>query len=217
MGISAMNALHRVTTAALAASLMLFAGYPDVAAAGSRSEQVAQEDINDVHSGLLRAYNAKNAIGVASFYTDDAILMPPNLAPVKSKIAVGDFMRQILAPPFGGILMNIAETVVSGDYAFSTGYYTMLRADGTTLDTGKFVEVLKNDGGWKIYRDIYNSDMVAATQPAQTTPAGSVTNSRAAGSGVQATAPRKMRASLATTMARPPRTGVPYMMNERSP
>ena len=47
------------------------------------------------------------------------------------------------------------------------------------------------------------------SQSAQTTPAGSVTKSRAAGSGVQATAPRKIRASLATTMARPPRTGVP--------
>jgi len=168
MGIPAMNALHRVTTAALAASMLLLAGYPEVTAAESRSAQIAREDINDMHSGLLKAYNAKDAIGVASFYTDDAILMPPNLAPVKSKIAVGDFMRQILVPPFGGILLNVAETVVAsdGDYAFSTGYYTMLRADGTTLDTGKFVEVLKKESGsWKIYRDIYNSDMAAPTAP----------------------------------------------------
>jgi len=172
MGIPAMNALHRVTTAALAASMLLLAGYPEVTAAESRSAQIAREDINDMHSGLLKAYNAKDAIGVASFYTDDAILMPPNLAPVKSKIAVADFMRQILAPPFGSILVNVAETVISDDYAFCTGYYTMLRADGTTLDTGKFVEVLKNESGsWKIYRDIYNSDMVAPTQPAQTTAA----------------------------------------------
>jgi uncharacterized protein (TIGR02246 family) len=163
MGIPAMNVLHRVTTAALAASMLLLAGYTEVAAAGSRSEQMAQEDINDMHSAMLKAYNAKDAAGVAAVYTDDAILMPPNLAPVKSKIAVGDFMRQILAPPFGGILLNVAETVVSGDYAFSTGFYTILRTDGTTLDTGKFVEVLKNDGGWKIYRDIYNSDMAAGT------------------------------------------------------
>ena len=49
----------------------------------------------------------------------------------------------------------------------------------------------------------------AVSHPAQTTPAGSVTNRRAAGSGVQATAPRKMAASLTTTMARPPLTGLP--------
>ena len=159
-----MNALHRATTAALAATMLLLAGCQAATAPDSRSAQAAQQDIGDMHSALLKAYNTKDALGVAAVYSDDAILMPPNLAPVKSKIAVSDFMRQMLAPPFGSILLNYAETVVSGDYAFSSGYYTVLRADGTTLDTGKFVEVLKNESNtWHIYRDIYNSDMVAAT------------------------------------------------------
>ena len=159
-----MNVLHRATAAALAASMLLLAGCQAATAPDSRSAQAAQQDISDMHSALLKAYNAKDAIGVAAAYTEDAIFMPPNLAPVKSKIAVTDFMRQMLSPPFGSILLNYAETVVSGDYAFSTGYYTVLRADGTTLDTGKFVEVLKNESNaWHIYRDIYNSDMVAPT------------------------------------------------------
>ena len=159
-----MNALHRATTAALAATMLLLAGCQAATAPDSRSAQAAQQDIGDMHSALLKAYNTKDALGVAAVYSDDAILMPPNLAPVKSKIAVSDFMRQMLAPPFGSILLNYAETVVSGDYAFSSGYYTVLRADGTTLDTGKFVEVLKNESNtWHIYRDIYNSDMVAPT------------------------------------------------------
>ena len=159
-----MNALHRAIAAALAASMLLLAGCQAATAPDSRSAQLAQQDISDLHSALLKAYNTKDAIGVAAAYSDDAMLMPPNLAPVKSKVAVGDFMRQMLTPPFGSILLNYAETTVSGDYAFSTGYYTVLRADGTTLDTGKFVEVLKNESNaWHIYRDIYNSDMVAPT------------------------------------------------------
>jgi len=162
-----MNALHRISAAALAASMLLLAGCQAATAPDSRSAQMAQQDISDMHAAMLKAYNAKDPIGVAAVYSDDAILMPPNLAPVKSKIAVGDFMRQMLAPPFGSMLLNVAETVVSGDYAFSSGYYTILRADGTTLDTGKFVEVLKNESNsWHIYRDIYNSDMAAPTQPA---------------------------------------------------
>jgi uncharacterized protein (TIGR02246 family) len=160
-----MNALNRaITAAAVAACFLITAGCQQATAPDSRSAKAAQEDINDVHSGLLKAYNAKDAAGIAALYSDDAILMPPNLAPVKSKIAVGDFMRQMLMPPYGSMLLNPAETVVSGDYAFSSGFYTVLRTDGTTLDTGKFVEVFKNEsGGWRIYRDIYNSDMAAAT------------------------------------------------------
>ncbi len=160
-----MNVLNRaITAAAVAACFLLMAGCQQATAPDSRSAMAAQQDINDLHSSLLKAYNVKDAAGVAAFYSDDAILMPPNLAPVKSKIAVGDFMRQTLVPPFNSMLMNVSETVVSGDYAFSSGFYTILRADGTTLDNGKFVEVLKNESGsWHIYRDIYNSDMAAAT------------------------------------------------------
>ena len=167
-----MNVLHRAAAAALAVSMLLLAGCQAATAPDSRSAQLAQQDISDMHAAMLKAYNTKDAIAIAAVYSDDAVLMPPNLAPVKSKVAVGDFMRQMLAPPFGSVLLNYAETVVSGDYAFSTGYYTVLRADGTTLDTGKFLEVLKNESNaWHIYRDIYNSDMVAATQPATAAPA----------------------------------------------
>ena len=160
-----MNVIHRALSMTLAATVLLLAGCSGgPAAPDSRSSQMAQQDISDMHANLLKAYNTKDPAAVASFYSDDAILMPPNLAPVKSKIAVSDFMRQMLVPPMNSMLMNVAETTVTGDYAFSTGFYTMLRADGTTLDDGKFVEILKNDSGtWHIYRDIYNSDMVAPT------------------------------------------------------
>jgi ketosteroid isomerase-like protein len=57
----------------------------------------------------------------------------------------------------------VAETTVTGDYAFCTGYYTMLGPDGSSVDHGKFLEVLKREGqGWKLYRDIFNSDMPVA-------------------------------------------------------
>jgi uncharacterized protein (TIGR02246 family) len=160
-----MNVFNRAISLTLAATVLLLAGCSaGPAAPDSRSAQMAQQDISDLHSGLLKAYNAKDAAGVASFYSDDAILMPPNLAPVKSKIAVADFMRQMLMPPMNSMLMNVAETTVSGDYAFSTGFYTVLKTDGTTLDDGKFVEILKNDSGtWHIYREIYNSDIAAPT------------------------------------------------------
>lgn len=166
-----MNVIHRALSMTLAATVLFLAGCSGgPAAPDSRSAQMAQQDIQDMHAALLKGYNAKDSAAVSSYYTDDAILMPPNLVPVKSRIAVTEFMRQTLVPPMNSMLMNVAETVVSGDYAFSTGFYTMLKADGTTLDEGKFVEILKNDSGkWLIYRDIYNSDMAATAAPAAAT------------------------------------------------
>jgi hypothetical protein len=44
----------------------------------------------------------------------------------------------------------------------------MLGANGSILDRGKFLEVLKQtDKGWKIHRDIFNSDLA----PPSSTPA----------------------------------------------
>lgn len=166
-----MNSLTRTfITAAVAACFLLCAGCATSGSApGSRSDIEAQQDIQDMHSALLKAYNAKDAVGVAALYTDDAVLMPPNLATVKSKIAVEDFMRQMLVPPMTGMLLNYTETNICGNNAYSYGYYTMLGANGVTVDRGKFVEILRNDGGWKISRDIWNSDIVAPA--ASTTPA----------------------------------------------
>lgn len=169
-----MNSLTRAFTAAAVAACFLFcAGCASSGAApGSRSDVEAQQDIQDMHSALLKAYNAKDASGIAALYTDDAVLMPPNLATVKSKIAVEDFMHQMLVPPMSGMLLNYTETNVCGDNAYSYGYYTMLGANGVTVDRGKFVEILRNEGGWKISRDIWNSDIVAAAaNSAPATPA----------------------------------------------
>lgn len=175
-----MNSLIRAFTAAgLAVCFLICAGCATSGAVpGSRSAEEAQQDIQDMHSALLKAYNGKNASGIAALYTDDAVLMPPNLATVKSKIAVEDFMRQMLVPPMSGMLLNYTETNVCGDNAYSYGYYTELGANGVTIDRGKFVEILRNDGGWKISRDIWNSDMIAPT--ASTAPAAGTTSAPAA-------------------------------------
>jgi hypothetical protein len=55
------------------------------------------------------------------------------------------------------------------------------------------------------------------SQPAQMTPAGSVTKRRAPGSDLQVTASRKVAASLATTTAPPPRTDVAKSRKWRPP
>jgi len=129
----------------------------------ARSIANAQDDIGQMHAQYLKAFNAKDASGVANTYTDDAILMPPNQAAVKSAIAIQTYERQELVAPVSGLLLNVNETEVSGDWAYCFGYYSLLGNGGAIMDRGKFVEVLKHTGsGWKIHRDIYNSDLPMA-------------------------------------------------------
>ena len=145
-----------------------------------RTVQAAQDDISQLNAQYLKAFNAMDASGVANTFTDDAILMPPNQPAVKSAIAVQTFERQTLVPPVTGLLLNANETVVAGDWAYCTGYYSTLGANHNIMDRGKFVEVVKHTAsGWKISRFIYNSDL--PMQPsAYMAPAASTTAAPAA-------------------------------------
>jgi uncharacterized protein (TIGR02246 family) len=129
----------------------------------SRSTADAQEDIGQLHAAFTKAFNAKDPSAMAAVYTDDAILMSPNMPQEKTSIAIETYARQVFAnsPPGSGILLNVNDTqVLGGGWAYSTGFYTLLGANGTTADRGKFLEVLKQtDKGWKIHRESFNSDM----------------------------------------------------------
>ncbi len=130
----------------------------------SRTTANAQEDIGQLHAAFMKAFNAKDASGMAATYTDDAILMSPNMPEVKSAIGIENYARQIFTnSTVSGLLLNVSEIdVQGGGWAYCSGFYTLLGPNGSTLDRGKFLEVLKQtDKGWKIHRDSLNSDMPA--------------------------------------------------------
>ena len=66
---------------------------------------------------------------------------------------------------------NIAETEVSGDWAFSRGSWTSTltpKGEGAAfLIDGKFMTILRRqaDGSWKLYRDIFNSNTETFVTP----------------------------------------------------
>jgi uncharacterized protein (TIGR02246 family) len=129
----------------------------------SRATADAQEDIGQLHAAFTKAFNAKDPSAMAATYTDDGILMSPNTPEVKTSIGIETYARQMFAnsPEGSGILLNANETqVLGGGWAYCTGFYTLLGANGSTADRGKFLEVLKQtDKGWKIHRESFNSDM----------------------------------------------------------
>jgi ketosteroid isomerase-like protein len=56
--------------------------------------------------------------------------------------------------------LTLEDVVGFGDYALETGKYVATSAEGKHLDHGKFMTLYKKaDGGWKIYRDTWNSSM----------------------------------------------------------
>ncbi len=112
------------------------------------------------------AIAAKDDAAVASQYAKDAMAFPPN-----SDIAMG---REAIQTVWKGFIdaglnatVETAELETAGELGIEIGKYVVNDATGKTVDRGKYVVVWKKeDGSWKMYRDIWNSSM-PATPPAK--------------------------------------------------
>jgi uncharacterized protein (TIGR02246 family) len=104
------------------------------------------------------AFNAKDAAKVASFYAEDAVLMPANQPMVKGRSGIENFFKTMIAAGVTNLQLKPMESAVAGAHAFDSGT-SSVTLGGTTLP-GKYVIVLKRVGGaWKIAYDIFNEDV----------------------------------------------------------
>jgi len=107
------------------------------------------------------AIAAKDAPRVGLLYAKDAIAFPPNSEMVQGRQAIQDFWKGFMDGGFTAPIETV-ETETDGNLGFDVGKYTIVDAAGKTVDQGKYVVVWKKeDGSWKLYRDIWNTSMPA--------------------------------------------------------
>lgn len=111
------------------------------------------------------ALTSKDAARLGGLYAQDAIAFPPNADMLKGREAIQAFWKGLMDIGFTGQLETL-ETENQGDLGFEVGTYKILGADGKMVDQGKYVVVYKKeDGAWKLYRDIWNTSMPAPAAP----------------------------------------------------
>jgi uncharacterized protein (TIGR02246 family) len=105
------------------------------------------------------AYNSGDAAALTALYTKDAKLLPPEAEPASGTAAIQAFFTKDIAQGAKNTL-TLGDVVGFGDFALETGGWVANSADGKHLDHGTFMTFYKKaDGGWKIYRDTWNSSM----------------------------------------------------------
>lgn len=122
-------------------------------------------EIDAVSRELSAAYAAGDAATAASFYTEDAIFLAPNMDAVSGREAIQEFMQDALDMGLNGVKLRMQELEVFVDTAVEIGTYEIQEEDGTMVDEGKFMAVWKKiDGAWLIHRDITNSSLPASDE-----------------------------------------------------
>ncbi|HEU5247960.1 MAG TPA: DUF4440 domain-containing protein [Candidatus Udaeobacter sp.] len=143
--------------------------------AASRSEnasdrQPVERILRDIDAQWSTAAAAKDLEQTLAYYSDDAIVLPPNATSGTTKEAIRNIWKDILASPGLVITWTPARVQLgkSGEMAWVSGAYELKMNDTTgksTNDRGKYLEVWEkqSDGNWKCVADMWNSDLVPST------------------------------------------------------
>ena len=101
-----------------------------------------------------------DSVGLANMYTVDAKMMGPNEPAVIGRKNIQTAFAALVK--MGSVKLVFKTLDVWGSEALvaEEGEDSMLTMDGKELDKGKYIVLWKKeDGKWKLFRDIYNADL----------------------------------------------------------
>ena len=140
-----------------------------------KAEEVAEEpgikalsdedvaEIKTLYDEWVPAVKSRDWDTVANLYTEDTVVMPPNMPLVEGREAVKVFFANY--PPLKDMSFSPLEIDGYGDIAYVSGTYSMIiqpeGAPEPIHDTGKYLEIRRKqeDGSWLLAIDIFNSDL----------------------------------------------------------
>jgi ketosteroid isomerase-like protein len=132
---------------------------------GSNENAAAVAAIMKADSAWDKASEAGSAEGWLSYYSDDAIMMPPGDNVCKDKASREASIKKMFAIPGASLRFQSTKVEVaqSNDLGYAVGVYQWSSKDAAGKDyheTGKFCETWKKqtDGSWKCIVDIWNAD-----------------------------------------------------------
>lgn len=117
----------------------------------------AKKGVEKSTTDFTEAFAKGDAKSAASFYTNDAVFMPHNSPIVTGRDSIELALAGFIKTGFTNLNIESTWAESCGDYFLSTGKWTL--SDGKTTMIGKSLIVWKKeDGIWKQYKDMINTD-----------------------------------------------------------
>ncbi|MFN2502293.1 MAG: SgcJ/EcaC family oxidoreductase [Pyrinomonadaceae bacterium] len=115
-----------------------------------------RDSISAANDRFMQAFQAQDAAGIAALYTNDATLLPPGSTMITGKEAIHAFWQSVMDMGIREAKLSITDVQSSGPLAYEVSRFELSGSDVAL--SGKYVVVWKNDGGWKLHVDIWNTD-----------------------------------------------------------
>lgn len=153
-----------IRSARIPLSLGSFLALSLLAVPGVAAQEDAAAGIAASNAALSAAVAAGDANAVVALYTSDAMLMAPNAPSATGHEAIRAAFEGMVEAGIASLSLTTDEIQAHGDVAHEVGRYVLEGKDGSHLDHGKYIVIWQRAAdGWKLHRDIFNSDMAAPT------------------------------------------------------
>jgi ketosteroid isomerase-like protein len=133
------------------------------AAVGGASLSRGEAAIRKLTQDWALACNNKHLDDLVELYGADAIVLRPNVPPVRGTAAIREFFFGVLDAGLGEVEMDPLRVEVFGDIAYEAGRCQMLvpfTMGKRREERGKYLLTLARQGGdWKILADCWSSDL----------------------------------------------------------
>lgn len=119
-----------------------------------------RDSITANNGKFMEAFGRQNAAAIAALYTDDAKILPPGSPMASGTSAIKDFWDAVFGLGFRQVSLETGSVDGGGELAAEVGRFHLSGQNGDEKmeASGKYVVVWKNDGGWKLHVDIWNTD-----------------------------------------------------------
>jgi uncharacterized protein (TIGR02246 family) len=160
-----MNLMHRSIAGNLLFALLVACAPPAPPAPSAPAADTAADEmaVRTINPAWFAAYAAGDADPIVALYHDDAVVIPPGAPAASGQAAIREFVVADIAGASAAGRTTTAgsssDVGVSGDLAWESGTFTVTDKSGAVVDSGRFLTVFqRREGGWKIVRDIWNSE-----------------------------------------------------------
>ena len=117
-----------------------------------------QQFIDEANRKFGAAIARKDYAGMAAFYAEDAMVLPPDAPIVSGRKAIEEFWRTAAnALGLTDATMKTIDLQVAGETAYETGEADLKLSSGQAKVKYLLVWIRGRDGQWRLHRDIWNS------------------------------------------------------------
>lgn len=119
-------------------------------------------EIKNANKNFINAFNTQDADAISMAYTKEARIFPSNSEVVSGREAIKGFWGNVMGMGIAKVELNTLNAERCGKKAIEEGSYTLFDSNNSEIDHGKYLVVWeKEQGEWKLSRDIWNTSMPA--------------------------------------------------------